>query len=504
MGLILCKKKKKVLADIPRVLVVLDLEVITSLGTPDKIGEPKGLDTRDTEPQANAMGGTSFYGAKQEPQESKSQVQRQISTGSTRSNGSGGGGMSHNGSVIYPVEALSPYNSKWTIKVRVRSKPPIRTWHKASGEGKLFNVILFDETGDIRMTGFNDAVDRWYDVLQEGQVYYISGCKVRMAQRKLDARASDYEMVIDRDTVIEKAEDDGSVPQVRLNLCNIQDLQNVEANTIVDVLGVIKEIGPVDSIISKTTQKPFDKRDITLVDDTGYSVRLTLWGKQATSFDATEESIVAFKDCKVSDFNGRSLSLLSSGSWSADPDIPEAHRLKGWYDSMGRTQSFLTHKSMSSVGAATGRKDDFKTVRQVKDENLGMGEQPDYFSLKGTIVAIKQDNFCYPSCLTDNPPCNKKVTDMGDGTWRCEKCDVTHDRARYRYNLGVMVSDHTGHLWVTCFDDIANVVMGRTADELVSLQGDKAALDAIFEEASCQKLTFRVRAKMDTFGDMPR
>ena len=33
----------------------------------------------------------------------------------------------------------------------------------AKGEGKLFNVLVADHTGDIRMTGFNETLDQYYE-----------------------------------------------------------------------------------------------------------------------------------------------------------------------------------------------------------------------------------------------------------------------------------------------------------------------------------------------------
>jgi replication factor A1 len=115
---------------------------------------------------------------------------------------------------------------------------------------------------------------------------------------------------------------------VRFNFTSVGDLQTVE-NTTIDTIGVLKEVGETSQITSKTTSKPYDKRELTLVDNTNYSVRLTIWGNTATSFDITPESVIAFKGVKVSDFGGRSLSLLSSGSMTVDPDIDEAHKLKG-------------------------------------------------------------------------------------------------------------------------------------------------------------------------------
>jgi len=488
------------------ILIVLDLEVIESAGTPEKIGDPTALEVRSTEPQNTTIGGAGFYGVKNEPvtQDTKPQVQKQLPTRQT-SGGSGGGGPG--AGTIYPIEGLSPFAHKWTIKARVTMKSDIKTWHKPSGEGKLFSVNFLDESGEIRATGFNDQVDQFYDLLQEGQVYYISTpCKVQLAKKQFSNLPNDYELTFERDTVIEKAEDQSSVPQVRFNFCNIQELQNVEKDATVDIVGVLKEVQEVSQIVSKTTQKPYDKRELTLVDDTGYSVRVTIWGKSATNFDAQPESIIAFKGTRVSDFGGRSLSLLSSGTMAIDPDIPEAHKLKGWYDASGRHNNFSTHSNMASMGAATSGgagNNQIKHISQVKDEGLGM-ENADIFNMIATIVYIKQDNFSYPACRSEG--CNKKVTDMGDGTWRCEKCNINHDRPEHRYIMSVNVNDHTGQLWLSCFDDTARIIMGgKTADEMVELkEQDETRAAAEFEAANCRKFKFRVRAKMDTFNDNQR
>jgi replication factor A1 len=310
--------------------------------------------------------------------------------------------------------------------------------------------------------------------------------------------------MFERDTVIEKCEDAENVPQVRYNFTNIGLLNDIEKDSTIDVIGVLKEVQEVTQIVSKSSQKPFDKRELTLVDDSGYSVRLTVWGKTATAFDASPEAIIAFKGAKVGDFGGRSLSLLSSGSMAIDPDIPDAHKLKGWYDSQGRMESFASHSNMGSTGVAGGRGDPLKTVAQVKEENLGMSsDTPDYFSTKGTIVYIKQDTFSYPACLSDG--CNKKVTDMGDGTWRCEKCDINHPKPEHRYIMSLNVNDHTGQLWLSCFDDVGRLVMGMTADQLMELkENDTAAAERAFEEANCKTFTFKIRAKTDSFQDQQR
>ncbi len=46
-------------------------------------------------------------------------------------------------------------------------KGDVRRWNNARGEGKLFSFDLLDaEGGEIRVTGFKDAVDKFYDLVQ--------------------------------------------------------------------------------------------------------------------------------------------------------------------------------------------------------------------------------------------------------------------------------------------------------------------------------------------------
>ncbi|CAD6986358.1 unnamed protein product, partial [Tilletia controversa] len=135
-------------------------------------------------------------------------------------------------------------------------------------------------------------------------------------------------------------------------------LETVEPNQNCDIIGVIESIGDLGTIVSKASQREINKREITLVDQSGMSIRITLWGKQAQSFnengDMEDKPVLAAKGVKVSDFGGRSLSLQSSSSMSINPDIPEAHGLRGWYDNQGAGQSFRAYTSASVGGSGAG------------------------------------------------------------------------------------------------------------------------------------------------------
>lgn len=106
---------------------------------------------------------------------------------------------------IYPIEAISPYSNKWTIKARCTNKSDIKTWHNRNGEGKLFSVNLLDDSGEIRATGFNDLCDMLYDIFREGEVYYISSpCRVHFAKKQFTNLDNDYELTFEKGTIVEK------------------------------------------------------------------------------------------------------------------------------------------------------------------------------------------------------------------------------------------------------------------------------------------------------------
>jgi len=116
----------------------------------------------------------------------------------------GGGGSKNNAITVAPIESISPYQNKWTIKARVTFKSEVKTWHNQRGEGKLFSVNLLDQSGEIKATGFGDQCTDLYDVFQEGSVYYISKCQVNLAKKQFSTLDNEYELTFQRDSEVSK------------------------------------------------------------------------------------------------------------------------------------------------------------------------------------------------------------------------------------------------------------------------------------------------------------
>ncbi|KAI0723933.1 replication factor-a protein [Cerioporus squamosus] len=439
-----------------RLLIILALRVLVK--TAEKMGSPGPLQGRpeggSSTPATETPGpSTSTNVTPAPPPAAAAQPARQ-QTQANRNN---------RAAAIYPIESLSPYQNHWTIKARAMNKSDIRTWVNQRGEGKLFSVTLMDDSGEIRATAFNAAVDLFYDKIQEGKVYLVSKAKVNLAKKKFSNVNNEYELTFERNTEVEECLDMTDVPTVKFNFVPISGLQDVAKDATCGTDSDIVQI---------------PKRELTVVDRSGYSVRVTLWGKQAEQFEATDQPVIAFKGAKVGDFQGRSLSMMSSSSMHINPDIPEAHALRGWFDAAGSDQTFQAHTSTFTGGGGI-------TFDRAEVRNLN-----------------ENDTISYPACPTQG--CGKKVVELGD-SWRCEKCDKSYPKPQHRYMVSMAVSDYSGQAWLSGFNDVGQTIFGMSADELVDIrERDDTQFNQVVERAIGTTYNFACRAKQDSYNETTR
>lgn len=407
---------------------------------------------------------------------------------------------------IFAIEQLSPYQNVWTIKARVSYKGEIKTWHNQKGEGKLFNVNFLDTSGEIRATAFNDMATKLNEILQEGKVYFISKARLQPSKPQFTNLTHPYELSMDRETIIEESQDESNVPKTHFSFIKLDGIQNQEANSNVDVLGVIQTVNPHFEMTSKAGKK-FDRRDITIVDDSGFAITVGLWNQQALDFNLPEGSLVAIKGVRVSDFGGKTLSMGFNSTLLPNPEISEAYALKGWYDASGKNAIFSSLKQETGMGPSSENLLKFlsqrTTIVKAQSDNLGKSEKGDFFSIKASISFLKVDNFAYPACAS--PDCNKKVLQNPDGTWRCEKCDKDHESPEYRYMLTISIMDETGQMWLTLFNDQAKMLLEIDANNLMELKdSDPELFTKTTQSIQMNPYDFRIRAREDNYNDQSR
>lgn len=402
------------------------------------------------------------------------------------------------GGNVFPIASLNPYQNKWTIKARVMKKSDIRTWNNARGEGKLFSLDLMDESGEIRCTGFTESVDRFYSMIEQGKVYFISRCQLKTANKQYTHIKNDYEMSMGNDTSIIECTETADTPQMKMNYTNIGDLESIEKDAFVDIIGVATDVSECTSITARASGKQITKRELKLMDQSGASVTMTLWGTDAEKFSHPENPVLAVKAAKLSDFGGRSLSVSFSSTMMVNPDTTDAHKLASWYQETGKNMTARSLSSSQGGGGGGIAGTVFKSFSEIKATDLQ--GKPDYFCARGTIMFVKKDNCMYKAC--PSAECNKKVIEMGPSEFRCEKCNKVYPNYKYRLMIQMRIADSSGQEWATAFQDTGETIIGQSAEMLGSLkEQDDNKFDQVMNQVNFKTFVFKLRAKVDSYND---
>lgn len=416
---------------------------------------------------------------------------------------------------IVPIASLNPYQGRWTIKARVTAKGELRRYNNPRGEGKVFSFDLLDsDGGEIRVTCFNAVADQFYDMIEAGKVYSISKGTLKPAQKNFNHLNNEYEITLDStSTIVPCYDDDTTIPRQQFNFKSIDQIEGLENKSMLDVIGIVTAVYPATTIMTKNGSEAF-KRTLQLKDMSGRSVELTLWGNFCNNegqqlqamCDSGLSPVLAVKAVKVNEFSGKSVGTISTSQLFIDPDSPEALRLKEWYEREGKN---IAAVSISRDSSSMGRADTRKTVTQIKDEGLGRSEKADWIHVKATVSFIKVDNFCYTACplMIGDRKCQKKVSNNGDGTWQCDRCDKNVPECDYRYILQCQIQDHTGMTWVTAFHECGEEMMGLSAKDLYLLkheEQDDMKFAEVFRKVLLNQFLFKLRVKEDTYNDETR
>jgi len=500
-----------------RVIIILDLEILqagpevgSKIGSPIAIAadgtvptqtsEANGSSDQNRAPNSNIVDNKRFAQnqAAGTPPTKKQNFMERPSAPSTPSGGTQ--------RAVYPIASLTPYQNKWCIKARVTNKSDIRRWSNSRGEGHLFSMDLVDESGEIRATAFKAECDKFEPIAEIDKVYYISNCKLKPANKQYTTINNDYELTFSElsEMVPCQDADTDKIPRVTFSFVQLDQLSASNKDEVVDVIGICRSAKDVATITSKAG-KELTKRDITIADQSLAEIGLTLWGGIAESFNPANNPVIAIKGCKVSDWNGVSLSTGFSCIFQTNPDIPKCHSLKGWYDNEGYKETFKSMSEGMSGNMSTSTSNPI-TIGVAKFSQLGVDSvKGEYYSTIASIVMFQKDRAVYQACSQTNPEgknCQKKVQDQGNGTYRCEKCNMDMDSFNYRIILSFSIADATDNQWVQCFNDQAVSILGVSAQELGLMQtNDPEGFNRVFQQASYKKFNFRLRAKLESYND---
>ncbi len=429
---------------------------------------------------------------------------------------------------LHAISDLTPFigPSNWSICGRCTAKGDIRTFSSNGRDGKVFNFNIRDQAGsEIRISGFTEAVDQFFDSIVRGKTYFVRGGRVKKADPRYNKTNTNYEVTLSRDACIEAAPNaEAAIPVDSFQF--IESLKALEAEgvqkgSVVDVCGLVLSVGDPETIKSKATGQEYTKRDVVVGDESMLRVPITLWGDSASRFpERLQGTAVAFNGCAVGEFGGRrQLSMSRDGSFTETVQTPDPRwlRLAQWApraptNENGYTSVVDPTADPSAAGAGGDRSvDKFRsrlTVGQLSAINVAEVEvAPKTVFVKAFVTEVKyqkERTFYYPACM-NSAGCKKKVVQEDTGKWVCSKCDMKFDRPRYRYISRITVSDHTGEADLSMFDEVAEKLFGISADEFqVKTETGGQAGEELLDAANLQQWVLRVKCRSDTYNDVAR
>lgn len=525
-----------------RILIILNLEVIAHL--PHRVGNPTGIDAAMTNrmPMNENAAPTVMQQHQQQqtmqqrPQPQSIQQQQRGGFGAQPKNGGTGFGSGswsapagtnpytvHGSGVISkinstpssmyrPIQSINPYQNGWTIRGRCTYKSEIRKFQNFRGEGMVISFELTDESGSIRITGFTQHAQVIEETVHLGRVYKISRGSLRQANERYNRSTSSFEMTLDKNSVLEEVDDDGSFMQIKYNFTKIGELSNIPVKGECDVAGVVTSIGPLNEIIIRSSGEPCNKRSVHISDDSNASVELTLWRKQAETFltetDLDRHPVIILRKASRGDFGGVCLNVNHSTTLELDPvNVPEANKLRHWYDSGGFNASAVQSVTSGpgTAGKITGPR---KSLADAKIEDVdpvfssggGNGATATFVSRAYVEFVNSKNDLYYPG----DPETKKKLTASGPGMWTSESTGRTlsDDEVSWRYVISMKVMDHSSSHWVSGFDEVGTVLFGKSAQEFRAMrENDPSLAEQIIEDATFRPMLMKFTVKERVWRD---
>jgi len=191
------------------------------------------------------------------------------------------------------------------------------------------SIELLDEAGTaIAAAIFNRSIDLFNDMLKEGQVYLFSNGTVKLAAKRFTSIKNDFILNLDQTSTIIPVPEDDTIKSLEITCVTLSDVAKLPANSVVDVIAVVKSLCPIMDFVAKTGRKTV-KRSIKVIDNTNIEIEMNLWNT-CTNAKLAERDVVAFKNVRIVAFNGKQLSSADQTSVIPNPKHPHADMLRKW------------------------------------------------------------------------------------------------------------------------------------------------------------------------------
>ena len=412
------------------------------------------------------------------------------------------------------LKQLTTFSRDFIILIRVTKKSEIKTFESrnsssGSSQGKLFYFIVLDRDGnEMQCTCFNKAVDKFFNIVEEDQLYEIKGGYVKLNDKKFTRIKSDYKIVLDENSKITKKIDNGIIKKNNMNIIRIKDIQNMNLYSIVDLCVVVLSVG--EKTIKNTRNGSQPLRKIVVADVSRYKIEISLWRVHSDT-EVKFGDILLINNVKIGEYKGRTLTTFDETCIKINPPKTNEYvkELDEFIQKNDIKGEFLTLENTSELRQETKEESENYTSVHIRDVLESLDEYEDVTNLSKVTAIVTQilhneKNF-YMGCSDRN--CKRKLKIEGDSDeYICPGCRKSTKTPTYYYTLSLRVKDASTEYWIDIFGKTAESILKITAEDYKNIleSRDEEKLKEITNKVEFKVFNFWVKPKIQTYNTVSK
>nr|XP_027205831.1 replication protein A 70 kDa DNA-binding subunit-like [Dermatophagoides pteronyssinus] len=399
--------------------------------------------------------------------------------------------------LICPINVLTPFYRTWIIRAWVMNKSSLRSF----ANGRIFHFDVHDQSGEIRITCFNEECNRYYNLIQNNKCYFVGKGTVRFSSNeKFNNIHNDYDISLNKSSFIHPCplEPGLKPPKIRYKFVKLATIANLDKRSVIDVIAIIHSVDNTRTAYQPRYQKFVHKRKLTIVDDSKTKTILILHEDHAKNFNGIPGQVIAVRGAVVIENQGKMLSTFALPL--IEPDLPETDLLKNWYQALSQQEQQQFLSLCPSTDQKINRPIQFTFighfVQKIRLEKIL------YSNIRCKIKSLNRpENHFYKSC----PCCSKKLSDENNINY-CIHCNFTFNEFKWRMILSMEIADWSDSVWVVAFHDQCEMLLDKSVEELAHLyQGNPCC----YRQLLSQKLLFRtisiqIISRTELYDEEPR
>ncbi len=327
-----------------------------------------------------------------------------------------------------------------------------RKFEKNGKKGMLNNLVIADESGEIRVTVWNQDVEKLEKLkIEKGTRILLKNCYVGAYNEK-----PQLNLGFNGEIIAEPEEAKGKkLPEVEAKTVKISELKEGmnNADVKVRVLRVYEETG------FEKEGREGKVRNFEIGDGTG-KVRATAWNDLSEAVGKLEQG--------------------------------QAVKIEGGYTKKGLKGDMELHLGWSArVFPIDGK--DIPALEKLTDEKIekkkiaDLKEGDKFVEIEGEIISVQPGKLFYKVC----PTCGTKVQQMDSGLV-CEQCGEVKD-AGINLVVGVRVEDGSGQIDLAGFGLAAEKLIGLSKQEFRERE-EKEDVEKIFNELEKELIKKKIKS----------